>query len=184
MIDHTRKLIFIHIARTGGSSIEHALVKEDWFQIDPKTKHISASQARQLYGEAAWNEYRKFAVVRNPWDRLVSMWATKWWHQAAGIDPDCQFSTFIRHLKPHPYERYDSLFYHQILDEELDFVLRFESLAGDFSNMLGELNIDVVTLPHKELRRRKPYHDMYSNETRDLVAKKFACDIKEYSYTY
>ncbi|MCA9055782.1 MAG: hypothetical protein KDA75_18225, partial [Planctomycetaceae bacterium] len=68
MIDHQRKLLFIHIARTGGTSIEAALVGCDWWDIDPETKHLSASQAKQIYGDEIWSTYTKFAVVRNPWD--------------------------------------------------------------------------------------------------------------------
>ena len=77
MIDHRSKLIFIHIARTGGTSIEASLVGKDWWLVDPSSKHISAKQARDLYGKDIWEAYTKFSVVRNPWDRVVSMWATK-----------------------------------------------------------------------------------------------------------
>jgi hypothetical protein len=75
MIDHNRKLIFIHIARTGGTSIETALVGKDWWFFDAQTKHISAKQARMFYGEELWKSYTKFSVIRNPWDRIISMWA-------------------------------------------------------------------------------------------------------------
>ena len=104
MINHDNKLIFIHIARTGGTSIETALSGKDWWLIDPQTKHISAGMARKIYGEEVWRTYTKFSVVRNPWDRVVSMWATQWWHEASGLDENCSFEEFIRNIKPHPHE--------------------------------------------------------------------------------
>ena len=71
-------LIFVHITRTGGTSIEVALAGQDWWQISPQTKHLSARQIRIQVGEEKWSDYFKFSIVRNPWDRVVSMFATGW----------------------------------------------------------------------------------------------------------
>ena len=74
MISHEYRCIFIHIPRTGGSSIEKALVGRNWWSISKETKHITASQAREVYGDY-WGKYFKFSFVRNPWDRCVSLLA-------------------------------------------------------------------------------------------------------------
>jgi hypothetical protein len=184
MIDHQRKLIFIHIARTGGTSIEAALVGCDWWDIDPASKHLSAAQTRQLYGEEFWNAYLKFTVVRNPWDRLVSMWATGWWHTTPPQADAAEFRTFVRQLRPHPHERYGSLFYHEILDEPIDRVLRFERLAEEFRDLLRDVGSPDVPLPHRERRNRGNFRDYYDPETRDLVGRLFARDIEQYGYSF
>jgi len=184
MIDHERKLIFIHIARTGGTSIEVALVGKDWWYIDPDTKHISAKQACEIYGKEIWDSYTKFSVVRNPWDRVVSMWATKWWHESSGIPNNCTFEIFLRNLRPHPNEKYSTLFYHKILNEDIDFILRFETLGEDFCAMLNNMGYKNVRLPHKEKRRRKPYQEMYNENTRLLVEELFKNDIEKYNYSF
>ena len=72
MICHKSKVIFIHIPRTAGTSVEKAFVGKDWFNIDVSTKHIYASTARDYYAEF-WDEYFKFSIVRNPWDRMLSL---------------------------------------------------------------------------------------------------------------
>lgn len=184
MIDRTRKLIFIHISRTGGTSIETALVGKDWWLIDSSTKHITAQQARQLYGEKIWNSYTKFSVIRNPWDRIVSMWACKWWHQAANLDENCSFERFIAQLKPHPNETYRTLLYNDILNEELDFTLRFETLQQDFSAMLNSIGSSDILLPHVEKRAHKHYTAMYNSKERQLVAKLFKKDIYRFGYNF
>ena len=184
MIDHSRKLIFIHIARTGGTSVETALVGKDWWRIDPETKHISAKQAREIYGEKIWNSYTKFSIVRNPWDRVASMWATKWWHKSSHVPENCTFEEFLENLKYHPHEKYASLFYHEILNEDIDYILRFESLKADFYSMLNRLGYKTIRLPHKEKRRRKPYRDLYNEKTRSYVENLFKIDIERYGYSF
>ncbi len=184
MIDHDRKLIFIHIARTGGSSVEAALVGKDWWHIDSVTKHISARQARQSYGEDIWNSYTKFSVVRNPWDRVISLWATTRWHETAGLPLSCSLETFIRNLKPHPHERYNSLFYHEILNEEMDVVLRFENLEHDLNQMLGKVNADAVQLPHVNKKQRGSYRQVHTEQSRALVREMFARDIEAFGYAF
>jgi hypothetical protein len=180
VIDHLRKLLFIHVARTGGTSIESALVEQDWWVIEPWTKHISARQARERYGES----YTTFSVVRNPWERVVSMWATKWWHQVSNLGDDCTFEVFIKSLKPHPCERYNSLHYHEILNEKLDFVLRFEKLQQDFDNMLSSVGIGNIPLRHLERREHEHYRSIYGERERHLIAASFAKDISTFGYDF
>lgn len=187
MIDHKRRLLFIHIARTGGSSIETALAGDNWWRIDPGSKHISASQARVLYGEEIWGSYLKFSIVRNPWDRLVSMWATGWWWGATthlkGKKPG-SFHEFLRTLQPHPHEFYKSLLYHEILDEPVDAVLRFEHLNDDFELLLKRAGCGTVALPHVERRNRAEYRNYYDAISCDLVASTFRKDIADYGYKF
>jgi hypothetical protein len=184
VIDHQRRLLFIHIARTGGTSIEAALVGRDWWEVDPPSKHLSASQTRTRYGDAVWNDYHTFAVVRNPWDRLVSMWATGWWQEAANAPADLPFRDFVQTLQPHPNEIYQSLHYHEILDEPVDSILRFESLPADFADLLHRRGCDGVPLPHREQRQRGSYREYYDVDTRRHVERVFAADIARFDYTF
>jgi hypothetical protein len=72
MINHKYKFIFLHIPRTGGTSIEKALFGQDWWGVHPPSKHLTAHMAKQIYAPY-WQDYFKFTFVRNPWDRMVSM---------------------------------------------------------------------------------------------------------------
>ena len=72
MIDHKNRFIFIHIPRTGGSSIERALGHRDWWSIHPPSKHLTTHIAKKIYAKY-WKDYFKFTFVRNPWDRMVSL---------------------------------------------------------------------------------------------------------------
>jgi hypothetical protein len=115
------------------------------------------------------------------------MWATGWWHRrdasADGRGPEA-FREFVRELKPHRTERYGSLHYHQIINEPLDFVLRFERLQDDFTAMLRASGQPEVRLPHVEKRDREHYRVYYDAETAALVGRLFEADIRRYNYTF
>jgi len=72
MISHKYKCIFVHIPRSAGTLIEYTIIGNDWWNINPQTKHLFSQTAKNLYKDY-WYDYFKFSVVRNPWDRLVSM---------------------------------------------------------------------------------------------------------------
>jgi hypothetical protein len=73
--------LFIHIPKTAGTSIFTAMLKScqgtraelNHYRMGQK-KHASAFTARGVLTPAQWNHAFKFSVVRNPWDRMVSMW--------------------------------------------------------------------------------------------------------------
>jgi hypothetical protein len=66
-------VVFVHIQKTGGQTVSRVL-RDNISDITRfKPKHEFAIQAMgELEG---WNEYFKFAFVRNPWDRLVSWYS-------------------------------------------------------------------------------------------------------------
>ena len=183
MIDHYHKLIFVHITRTGGTSVEVACVGDAWDTIDAPTKHIRAGQARALYA-AHWESYVKFAVVRNPFDRLASMFATGWWHRE---QPPCAMGMieWLEGLAPHATEQYATLVQAEVLDEPLDRVLRFERLAEGFEALCLRYELDLPKLPHTQRSTRRPdYRDYYCNRSRAIVEDRWAADLERWGYSW
>lgn len=111
------------------------------------------------------------------------MWATGWWNDGNEPDPS-HLKEFITGLRPHPNEHYASLHYHQILDQDVDFILRFENLQSDFSSMLRILKLPDLRLPHVEGRRRNHYRAYFDVESASLVASMFETDVQRYDYTF
>ena len=68
MIVEKRKCIFIHIPKTGGTSIEYFFKKKGG-----QRKHALPRKIKKEF-PSKWENYYKFAFVRNPWDRFVSLW--------------------------------------------------------------------------------------------------------------
>ena len=96
MILPNRKLLLIHIPKTGGSSIASALFQsvdidyKNYIKLPDKIqkkymagadlKHAPAFQYQSLMKN--YDEYYKFAVVRCPWERFYSQY--NWYTNVAG----------------------------------------------------------------------------------------------------
>lgn len=88
MISHNHKCIFIHIAKCAGSTVENAFGVDiadqsqnnhkNFFGWDDKNKlYLQHATPQELlsYGlidENTWNDYYKFVIVRNSWDKSIS----------------------------------------------------------------------------------------------------------------
>jgi hypothetical protein len=152
-----------------------------------------------------------FGFVRNPWDRLVSCYRDKIRREVDGftnftIRPgvaDClaRFDeffagmpfdkfvdavTWIADKDADPHFRSQHTFLTNAQDKiAVDFVGRYESLAGDFRFVTRRVGIPSVELPH--IQKALPtvnYADYYTAETRDLVARRFRKDIDLFGYEF
>lgn len=63
------------------------------------------------------------------------------------------------------------------------FVGRFESLEQDFKIICDRIGVEA-NLPRLRVHKTKPYRDSYTPETRDLLARVFACDIEAFGYEF
>ena len=93
MISIQKKFLFIHVPKTGGNSIQNILkdYSEDEivvlakhqdgverFEVRNKkyniTKHYSRSHYKSVLDIRTYCTLFKFAVIRNPWDRMISFY--------------------------------------------------------------------------------------------------------------
>jgi len=202
MISHELKCIFIHIPRTGGSSIERKLVSKDWWQIEHKTKHLVASQAKRIYSEY-WNGYFKFSFVRDPYSRMLSMTTFDsmrelYYGKALpfnGILTDQHMNGYKKLfgnpvLIEHDYRFYkreeiesekhrDNCVYGNILDEPIDYIGRFETLEEDFNNICN-----IIGAKGKELTKsqQKPHNHTLSLDAKIIINKIYEEDFLKFNY--
>ena len=203
MISHELKCIFIHIPRTAGSSIERTLVGKDWWQIERKTKHLVASQAKRIYSEY-WNDYFKFSFVRDPYARMLSMTTFDNMRKIyygdtvpfAGIITDQHINEYKKLfgtpiLIEHDHRFYkrkevenethrENCVYRNILDEPIDYIGRFETLEEDFSNICNMLGVK-----EKGLKKigNKQHNNTLSLEAKVLINKIYKEDFFKYNYS-
>ena len=172
---------------------------------DPR-KHFTYSEylhLRLANTEKIDEDYFSFAFVRNPFDRLVSQFhftGLGWWrtnesHLKSGLEfcfknyvkhivaQDLPFSchTYRARMSNQPDEDWSQL---QFVDEGVDFIGRFENLQVDFNVICDRIGIPRQNLPHINRTKHKPYAAYYDDETRELVAAKYAKDIEHFGYKF
>jgi len=83
MISYDKKCIFVHIPKTGGTSIERVIWKKISAQLlfgSPNRyhtgglQHLKARFIKTEVGEDVFNSFFKFAFVRNPWSKALSQY--------------------------------------------------------------------------------------------------------------
>ena len=72
MIIDKEKLIFVHIPKNAGSAIKSLFFEKD--ELETPFKHKTINEIKKE-NPKEYNSYRKFAIVRNPYDRMISWYA-------------------------------------------------------------------------------------------------------------
>ncbi len=210
LVSSKNKFLFIHIPKSAGTSVTVALKKfsdspEDvWINrllarvginvnwIGPfhwirGRKHSTARQMKMMYSDSIFNEYYKFAFVRNPWALLVSYYhyikSNEHHHRSKKVGNIDSFESYIRYeIKRNKINQ--SRFVTDSPGNDLvDFVGRFESLEKDLGTIFERLGIESE-MPHINSSTHNDYRQYYTEETANLVASHWAEDILRFGYTF
>jgi chondroitin 4-sulfotransferase 11 len=196
-INHQLNCIFIHIPKVAGTSISRAFgfLPEGLHNLSGKiTKeeentyglrgygwwhHIPLFEVKKLVDQEKFDNYFKFAFVRNPWDRLISMYFYQ--EQTNRLENRPSFSEWLL-SKPKFRCQLD-----YIIDENgkmgVDFVGRFESLEKDWTYIADRIGLNS-RLIHVNVSRHQHYSIYYNNETKRIVAEICRKDIEAFGYQF
>ena len=157
-------------------------------------------EAKKFKPKYKYESYRHFVVVRNPWSRLVSTYHMIRQHKTYGaylmdqykienIYP-MKFEDFVKFVENIPDGYCDSHFlpYHYHINlQKTDFVGKFENFEDDMRHVLNiiapDQHIEIPKLNTSEYEK-KSYRDYYTDETREIVARKYAKDIELFDYQF
>lgn len=169
MISHKHKCIFVHIPKAAGTSIENVFMDDLGIDMDNRhalllgvntnktlgprrVSHLSAKEYVQLHfiSQELFNNYFKFAFVRNPYDRLFSSYKYR------KYDNYISFDSYIKlKLEDLILSKTEGFFfktqYEYLYDSEkclVDFIGKFENIENDFNKVLDKLNLKHLKLKH------------------------------------
>lgn len=182
------RFIFIHINKTGGTSIAKAIGL-------PSRRHLFAQEIISIVGEERFRKCFKFCVVRNPWDRVVSHYHYRLKHNVTQLaDKPISFKEWVLCCygpqKNPTYFNDPKWFVPQIewiTDKNgnvaTDYIIRFESLERDFLRVAQKIGLKKE-LPHLNATSKAHYSRFYDDETREIVGNHFRADIERFNYSF
>lgn len=214
---HAHELIHIHVPKTGGTAIARCFerlgafewTREFWVGSERRDgrwyeyQHLSMGELEAL-SSAKLAGYASFAVVRNPYARLLSdhLWREAMAEQHAGVPIRCfdSFGAFLRaipadldsrwlehvegrdqpwanfliHVRPQYQYVYDLRGRRRV-----DEILRFEQLDRDLGRLLARhrLNGSGIAAP-----RSRDLLAHYDRELLDLVNEAYVHDFECFGY--
>jgi hypothetical protein len=214
LLSHRYRFLFVHIAKTGGTSVRAALRRRMW--LDPWRipmfvcsrmshlsghrlgckfpRHAKAIAAKEMLPQAFFDSLFKFCFVRNPWDLQVSSY-----HHLRRERPHLvggrEFADFLRHkfAPDRPYQYHLDISIERqsdyVIDLEgrviVDFVGRYERLEEDYGQVLDRVGLSRKPLPRLRVAGdRKDYRRYYSDDTAELVLRHYRADIERFGYRF
>ncbi len=186
------RAIFIHIPKNAGTSIIKILDMKRSF-------HRAWKYYKDTFPDN-WNNYFKFAVVRNPWDRVVSNYEyakmeKSYWHstedETKHKDYDLllglTFKECLILLKNNPDKFWHPGWknqYKYIYDEDnklmINNVYKHENINNQFKNIF---NLDLLNI-NKSIKEYESYKVYYDKESIQLVSEIYEKDIKLFNYKF
>jgi Sulfotransferase family len=204
VISHRFRCVFVHIPKCGGQSVETVFVEQHGLTWETRAPlllrpcsdrrfgprflaHLTAREYVELghLSPADYAEYFSFAVIRSPWDRMLSTYR---YRGQEGVG----FREWIRDTAVPAIE--DGHFFYKTQVDYLcdrrgdlivDEVLRLDDLPGAFDPIRQRLGIPGQGLPHVNASRRHPgltSAAAYDGETEALVGQLYAQDVERWGF--
>ena len=207
MLSLKHNFLFIHIPKTGGNSIqkileqfsEDKIVKLYGFQdgekrfsiknpVFPYHKHSTLREYKKLLPNEKYTPLLKFTVVRNPWERMVSLYFSP--HAGRTKFNLKVFETVIQ--KAQTLEHFvdsrswvEKIMGKNILkSSEINRFIRFENLEQEFKVLCSELGLGNLPLAKLNASNKKDYQEYYTHHLKKIVANKFKNEIEFFKYRF
>lgn len=206
------KCIFVHIPKTGGTSVE--VYFKDYLkeQFVKEEKHLTAQEAKELYPE--WDDSFTFSFVRNPWERVFSYWYNYYnlfqqtartkktfldflyklrddnkWQCTNNVVLAC--GDIINETTINQVARKHLLPQMEWLTDKngniiVDFIGRFDNIRADFDTIRDKLKVDKTYALGNILwlKDKPPCYAFYNDECIQIVEDIYEKDIDNFGYRY
>tara|TARA_R110000824_G_scaffold4217_3_gene20068 strand:- start:10259 stop:10903 length:645 start_codon:yes stop_codon:yes gene_type:complete len=213
ILDKERRFAFIHIPRTGGTSIrsvlggdpndasssmlnndgiETSIIEQKFMSMSVNSykwshwSHMSVDIMEKQY----WEQYNYiFTCVRNPWARLFSLYK-----KAFVGAPSCSFESFVGTIYINLHNNHTADFLHTTQDFwfsspqgiQIDTV-RFEDLSDEnqWNHLMDKCGVKNKCRPHdNKSESRQDYKAAYSRPSRYMVAVMESKTIDRFGYEF
>ena len=175
-------------------------IESDWRSIHyPKIYPFPTASKEEILTK--YQDFVRFAIVRNPWERLVSLYKDKvtgekernewFFRHNPQLYHKMPFAEFIERVAETPDSDSDVHFVQQLYflhDAEGNFLLNY---FGDLANLgkhLEEIKaktgILFKKLPQRNATKKSSYQTFYTPDLVEKVRQRFAMDIDFFEYEF
>jgi len=186
ILDKKRKFLFMPIAKSATRAISRLLLKDRIIHF--KSGIDKHKEAFNSYSDEELEVLFSFAIVRNPWDRLVSFffYMLKEKPEILGTK---DFKTFVMgklaeegtRQDEHLYTQHSRLYYKG--EPLVEFFGRFESIKKDWAFIARKIGAPAV-LPVYGASRHKNFQSYYDQDTIAVVNDLYRDDIEAFGYSF
>jgi hypothetical protein len=179
ILSNRYNFLYVHIAKTGGTSVRAALKSLQWkdpyylaqficsrlshlcgHRIAAKLpRHAKIIAAKEMLPQEFFDGLFKFAFVRNPWDLQVSSYHHLRRERPQLLQGHESFADFTRYkldpARPYQYHLDTAITLQSdyLVDlqgrTQTDFLGRYEQLQDDFDLICTRIGVPTPILPHK-----------------------------------
>lgn len=218
LISYKHKFIFIHVAKNAGQSITNALMpfaankfqKKLNFIIpyryqlkintklkqytnisyypQPYSDHIRGAVLRNKMGETEFRSFFSFAIVRNPWEWVLSNYTYACQNprhdQHKFINSFKNFTDYCEWLcdDSNKVSCQSDYVYDEQNSQVISFIGRFENLDNDFQYICQKIGINASLPRYNVSSKSKNKIFTLEKRTIDLIGNKFKKDIRLFGY--
>ena len=144
----------------------------------PDVKHLTAGAYRKMYGKKLFQSYFKFAVVRNPYDRLLSYYCFKFKIKKNRNDLNICESHFAGFVKQQKTQ--------QCWLSKSVHLVRFENLVAGLKALEvfeGVTTFDDFPVLNASANSNWDWQQVYTQRMRDAVYLRHRSDFETLGYS-
>lgn len=145
--------------------------------------HVSAKKIRRWIGSSIWEDYYKFSIERNPWDKVISHYYWK--------GGDDRFETIENYLQSRVVSRIKGGNQYCIGNNvAVDHLYQFEDLNGMMQDLTQRLGLtESLQLPKKKAKSssrtdKRHYRDILNPQDAHTITRLFAREIELLKYQF
>jgi len=181
-------VIFVHIQKSGGSSIIN------FFNAGKNHNKIFKDLEILKEENLKINKFFKFTVIRNPWDRIVSFFhyhkeklknknfPTRTWEYIQNLN----FSQFIRSQQFQSWAKRNNITNYITLNNipYIDYYINFDNLQKDFELVKKITGINKNLL-HINKSKHEKYEKYYKNKkNKEIISDLFEKEINFFNFKF
>lgn len=215
LISYEKKFIFIHIYKIAGSSVRQALCRYEPLSVKFKRligfvlakckvirpnqvytaglfnykntpTHATAQQIKEKLQVHVYDNFFKFAFVRNPWDWQVSLYhyaLNSQYHHSDLTKKMKNFDEYIEWRVSNDVHLQKEFVTDGAGNIIVDFIGKVEKIDKNFVEICNRVGIESH-LSHINKTKHRDYKQYYNSRTRELVYNAFHEDIELFEYSF